>query len=128
VDTGNQIEIDVYDLKKLKAKNKRTVSGSKNAKKNDEAKKEDKNNQELKDKLGFSLELKGTFRSLIDFLNKVENFPYFIKVHSLDINLLSELQRISRKTDDAGGENGEAELAKKIKSTIIIVVYTDDKD
>ncbi len=128
VDTGNQIEIDVYDLKKLKAKNKRTVSGNKNAKKNNEAKKEDKNNQDIKDKLGFSLELKGTFRSLIDFLNKVENFPYFIKVHSLDINLLSELQRISRKTDDAGGENGEAELAKKIKSTIIIVVYTDDKD
>lgn len=143
--TSNSIAVEAVDLSKLKiGQSKKTAdSGDKEAAKgltkeqqaaaDLEAQKEKQSqSDQMKKKLGFTIELAGTYSSLVDFLDKMENLPYFISVYSMD---LVNPSKSSQPTAAAGGvlsagstiPGQEAPTPdKNIKMTMLVIVNTND--
>ena len=143
-DTGTLIKIESADLSKLKIVSQKsapsaaaddtttpsTTASQVAADQAAEKAKQDQVNQ-LKNKIGFSIEITGTYPALVDFLDKMENLPYFINVYSMD---LANPNKLNQSTPAVGGvlpaENptagtGEPEN-KNIKMTILVIVNTKD--
>lgn len=141
--TDNSIKINVVDLTKLKSGQKKTivqesseVESAKDLKKEDQAKKsaQSKNaGPDFSDQLGFSVEITGRYNSFIDFLTKLENLPYFIRVYSFQVSPAGNVQ--SNKTVGSGVSQAPVqgsqplpeEENKNVKATMIIMVYTNGK-
>jgi HAMP domain-containing protein len=141
--TGNKINISVTDLAKMKSQltPKNQVSKESDDESTDSAKKDtQKKNaanvknekQDFSNQLGFLVDLTGEYRSLIDFLTKLENAPYFIRVYNFQIAQAEKKQNSQTGTineSQAPPEGGQAdqneENAKNITTVLTIGVYTN---
>jgi Tfp pilus assembly protein PilO len=141
--TSCAISIEPADLSKIKFEkiNKKSASASSGAKDEDEDGVKNKSEAvandpkkqpqdelaELKKYPAFSVSASGSFSSVVDFLEKVENLPYFIRPLVIDVS--SENKKGAAPTTgagslDAGGEkNAPEEGGKNVKMSLIIVVY-----
>lgn len=135
--TGSSIRINVADLAKIKpqtakkpAVQKSDAESTKDLQKEDQAQKTaDFQNvkQDFSNQLGFSLELTGTYSSLVDFLTKLENLPYFVRVYNFQISPITKSQMVvsgmpSTPGSQPAGTEGEN---KNIKSILTVGVYTN---
>lgn len=145
-DTSNSIKIESADLSKLKMGQSKSAGSSSNEE--DAAKgltkdqqiaadlaaekEKQKQSDQLKAKLGFTIELTGTYPTIVDFLDKMENLPYFISVYNMD---LTGPDKLNQPTASAGGvlsaENpiagqGAPAENKNIKMTTLVIVNTND--
>ncbi|MCX6762257.1 MAG: hypothetical protein NT093_00560 [Candidatus Moranbacteria bacterium] len=135
--TGNSIKISVTDLSKIKSQTakKPTVAESdaestKDLQAESQAQKAAKPKDKAPDfsnQLGFSAELSGGYGSFLDFLTKLENLPYFVRVYSFQINPVVKSQTTRAAGVSADQPNAENVEDRNIKSTIIIGVYTNGK-
>ncbi len=144
-DTSNTIKIESADLSKLKIGNQKNAPSSsdedtastqtKDAQvAADQAAEKAKQEQasQLKNKIGFTIELAGAYPTLVDFLDKMENLPYFISVYNMD---LAAQNKMNQPTATAGGvlpaENQTAGTEapaenKNIKMTMLVIVDIND--
>jgi hypothetical protein len=144
VGTGNSIKISVTDLSKIKLQNSKKPivqeadpESTKDVQKQDQAKKKEQAKNTAPDysnQLGFSVELTGKYGFFVDFLTKLENLPYFVRVYSFQIAPIIKNQATQATgsgtvvTDDPSGQSISADADSKFaKSTIIIGVYTNGK-
>lgn len=139
--TGNTIKISVTDLSKIKFQSaKAPVAQESEAESTKDVQKEDQaqkaatpqaSKPDFSGQLGFSIELTGNYRSFVDFLTKVENLPYFVRVYTF--------QAASAKTQtsqpagsgavQAPAQGAQAPLPeenKNIKTTLVVGVYTNE--
>lgn len=130
-ETGNSIAIGVVDLSKIKsltqkkpAVSETEIESKKDIQKEEQAKKTTQSagqKQDFSNQLGFSLEITGRYRNFVDFLTKLENLPYFVRIYSFDMNPAAKNQT----GQPAGSAPVPPEDEKNIKSTIIIGVYVN---
>ena len=145
-DTSNSIKIESADLSKLKMNQSKSAGSS--SSEEDAAKgltkdqqiaadlaaekEKQKQSDQLKAKLGFTIELEGTYPAIVDFLDKMENLPYFISVYNMD---LTGPDKLNQPTAAAGGAllaestalgQGAAAENKNIKMTTLVIVNTND--
>jgi len=144
IGTGNSIRISVTDLAKIKFQNSKKPivqeadpESTKDIQKQEQAKKTEQAKSAAPDfsnQLGFSVELTGKYGSFVDFLTKLENLPYFVRVYNFQTIPTAK----SQATQAAGSgavatsvPSGQSNLAdaenQNTKSTIIIGVYTNGK-
>jgi len=136
IGTGNSIKISVFDLTKMKLQaSKKPVETSdaesaKDIQKESQAQKAAKAKEKTPDfsnQLGFSVELLGGYGGFLDFLTKLENLPYFVRVYSFQADPVAKgqaSQAADASTDQANPANAGNQ---SIKSTIIIGVYINGK-
>lgn len=130
--TGNSIVISVVDLSKAVAQNtKKPVASEDDSDADSNSKtspakkataksaKPDYSNQ-----LGFSLSINGTFPSLINFLNKIENIPYFIQVYDFKIAPISKNQSAKTENSDSS-QDDQNKLENSLNTMITIGVYSN---
>jgi len=136
--TGNSIKISVVDLAKIKSLAGKDANTSSQADEEDEAKaSSQKGSQDQKkaapqnakpdfsNQLGFSVELAGKYGALIDFLTKLENAPYLIRVYNFQVS------PVAKTSQPGGGSVGGApalpigEGEKNVNTILTISVYTD---
>ncbi len=129
--TGNQIKINVADLSKVAVQAvKKTLSQNENE--DEDSKKSASKNTQSKEKsssqsskpdfsnqLGFSIEITGDFGSFVDFLTKLENMPYFVKVYNFQITPAAKDQVAQQP------ENQPDEANKNLKAALVVGVYTN---
>lgn len=143
--TSNSIKIEAADLSKLK------IGETKAAAKSDEEdaaipktkeeqvaasqaaeKKKQDSAGNIKKNIGFSIELTGTFPAAINFLDKMENLPYFILIYNMN---LAEANKSKPPVAAGGGvlSAGSPTVSpealpesKNIKMTMLIIVNTND--
>ena len=137
IGTGNSIKISVVDLAKIKSQSsKKPVvqeadpESTKDIQKQDQAQKTEQAKNTAPDfsnQLGFSIELTGEYGSFIDFLTKIENFPYLVQVYSFQTAPMTKSQAAQVTSPPADQSNSENVENKDTKSTIIIGVYTNGK-
>ncbi len=133
--TGNNIVISVTDLSKLKLSSSKTTTATSSddesvndVKKESAAQKTKKaatKKTDISNQLGFSVKLEGRFGSLVDFLTKLENMPYFVQVYKFDVKPGLSKKPVPRSPDqvDQSSENGDTD--KDITTDLIIGVYTN---
>jgi hypothetical protein len=141
-DTGNTIRIGVFDLSKMKSPTTKKpvlqetdTESTKAVQKDSQAKKSASSQtakQDFSNQLGFSLEVEGTFQTLVDFFSKLENLPYFVQVYNFDSVIPPKIQApaaLSSNENQGENQTGEAsseeQNSKKIKTVITIGVYTN---
>jgi Tfp pilus assembly protein PilO len=141
--TSNSIKIEVADLNKLQASQQKSASGDEEdtgkALTRDEQIKADieaeKAKQEgsgkIKSSLGFTIELSGTFPAAVDFLDKMENLPYFVTVYNMDISSLTKEKKVAASGGvlASGSSNPEGETSqenKNVKTTMLIIISMKD--
>ena len=142
---STSIKIESADLSKLKIgsqKNNPSSSGEETptAQTKDQQvvadlaaeKAKQKQADQLKTKLGFTIELAGTYPTLVDFLDKMENLPYFINIYNMD---LTDPNKLNQPTAPVGGvlpagnpaaNPGAPVENKNIKMTMLVIVNTND--
>lgn len=143
--TNSSIKINVTDLTKLKPSQKQPVvqessdtESTKDIQKEDQAKKAAQSSDtkpDFSNQLGFSLELTGKYNSFVDFLTKLENLPYFVRVYSFQVAPAGKTQSasqpagsgVSQSSPQSGQPSQSEEANKDVKSTMIIIVYTNGK-
>lgn len=138
--TGSSIKINVADLAKIKpqtakkpAVQESDAESTKDLQKEDQAQKTADSQsvkQDFSNQLGFSLELTGTYSSLVDFLTKLENLPYFVRVYNFQITPIAKSQTVQTAGGSAapapGSQSAGAEGENKnIKSVLTVGVYTN---
>lgn len=136
-ETGNSVKISVADLAKIKYQTakKPTVAESdaesaKDLQKETQAQKAAKAKEKVPDfsnQLGFSVELSGGFGNFLDFLTKLENLPYFVRVYSFQADPIAKGQAPQAAGDSADQGNPGNIGNQGVKSTIIIGVYINGK-
>jgi hypothetical protein len=144
-ETSNSITISAADLSKIKIGQAKKTSVSAETddatKKNAEDKTgstKDKANQDdlakLKDYPAFNMEVIGTFPAVTDFISKMENLPYFIRVLTLDLVPYekpvqhSPAGGVSSSENLAtAGSNGDELGNKGVKLSLLVVIYINDK-
>jgi hypothetical protein len=147
-ESGCQIKIGVADLAKVKfstvkkatpavdeesdtetAPKAADSSGKAQA---DEAAKAD-DLAKLKNYPAFNIETTGSSSSVLSFLGKMENIPYFVRV--LTLNLASEKAgsgavSLGAGTLSAGGQTAQSNAQKddkNVKMSLLVIVYSNDK-
>lgn len=140
--TNNTIKINVADLSKMKlAAAKKPVVQESDAESAQDIQKEDQAQKatqakntplDFSNQLGFSIELTGSYDSLIDFFTKLENLSFFVQVYNFKMS-----PDVKNKTNQAvvGGAvpvssagdqpAGAEEGSNNLKTTITIGVYTN---
>ena len=137
--TSNVIKIEAADLSKLKTSQKSSNDLDEDAATKKMTREEqvaadvaaEKAKQEgsgkIKDSLGFTIELSGTFPAAVDFIDGMENLPYFINVYNMDIATLAK----EKKLVESGGvlaagspssDSGSPPENKNVKTTMLIIV------
>ncbi len=124
--TGNVIKIDVYDLKKLikqaPTKDPEDDDEKNTAKK--QGKTTEKNQQQTQEnfenKMGFTIELEGNFKSLLDFIYQIENISYFVQIRTLDS--YESTRKINKTANQQGGSNAASSNEKVYRTSLIIIV------
>ncbi|MFA5871830.1 MAG: hypothetical protein WC858_03820 [Parcubacteria group bacterium] len=135
-ETGNEITITVADLSKLASAQKKTVpkdsdEDAATAKKDSAATKDSNTKstasaQNFKNNLGFNLELSGTYPQLVNFLIKMENLPYFVRIYNYSVDAFIKNKPSSSSNQSSNsGASGEIPEGKLVKSNILIMVYTN---
>lgn len=140
-DASCQIKIDPADISKIKFE-KNVSSAPKNqsadeldtTQKQEQAKtSEEKNKKEddlasLKDYPAFSIEVSGQFSAVVDFFEKFENMPYFVRPLIIDISPEEKKSAaagsggaLSAGTPASSGDENQDE--KNVKMTMTFVVY-----
>lgn len=137
IGTGNSIKISVADLAKISvlASKKPVVQASdaestKDLQKESQAQKTAKSKEKAPDfsnQLGFSIELSGGYGAFLDFLTKLENFPYFVRVYSFQMNPIAKSQTNQASGAPSDQPNSANAENQSVKSTIIIGVYINGK-
>jgi len=137
IGTGNSIKISVSDLTKIKSQTAKKpavaesdAESTKDLQKETQAQKVAKSKEKTPDfsnQLGFSIEISGEYETFLDFLTKLENFPYFVRVYSFQMNPIAKSQTNQASGALADQPNLMNAENKNIKSTIIIGVYTNGK-
>ena len=135
--TGNSIKISVADLAKISAlASKKPVVQASDAESTKDLQKESQAQKTAKPKdkapdfsnqLGFSIELTGKYGSFVDFLTKLENFPYFVRVYSFQTVPITKSQMTQATSASTDQPNSTDVENQSVKSTIIIGVYTNGK-
>lgn len=138
--TGCSIKISVADLTKIKSQTAKKpavqesdAESTKDLQKESQAQKtvnSQSDKQDFSNQLGFSLELTGKYPSLVDFLTKLENLPYFVRVYNFQISPIAKNQTTQAvgsgiapaPGNQPAGAEGEN---KNIKSVLTIGVYTN---
>ena len=138
--TGSSIKINVADLAKTQPKTaKKPAVQESEAESTKDLQKEEKTQkaaktqnikQDFSNQLGFSLELTGRFQSLVDFLTKLENLPYFVRVYNFQISPVAKNQSVQApgSSELPASENQSTvpeEENRNIKTNLIIGVYTN---
>jgi len=136
-ETGNSIKISVVDLAKIKSQTAKKpavaeadAESAKDLQKETQEQKAAKAKEKAPDfsnQLGFSVELSGRYGAFLDFLTKLENFPYFVRVYSFQMNPAPKVQATQAAGVSADQPNLTNAENKNIKSTITIGVYTNGK-
>ncbi len=137
IGTGNSIKISVSDLAKMKSQTAKKpavaesdAESAKDLQKETQAQKSAKSKEKAPDfsnQLGFSIELSGGYGAFLDFLTKLENFPYFVRVYSFQMNPAPKSQAAQAASVSADQPNSTSAENQNTKSTIIIGVYTNGK-
>ena len=136
--TGNSVKISVADLTKIASQlSKKPVvqassdaESAKDIQKESQAQKAAKTKEKAPDfstQLGFSVELSGGYGNFLDFLTKLENLPYFVRVYSFQADPVAKGQAPQVAGDLADQGNPGNIGNQGMKSTIIIGVYTNGK-
>jgi len=142
--TGNAIKITVIDLSKIKTSTaKKPVVQDSEAESKEDIKKENQTKktassqagkQDLSNLLGFSVELSGEYRSIVDFFIKLENFPYFVRVYEFQIIQVKASQTSQSagsgviQTPNQENQAEQTEKEKNITNAILTIgVYTNEK-
>lgn len=133
IGTGNSIKISVADLAKInsQASKKPAVQASdaestKDLQKESQAQKAAKSKDKTPDfsnQLGFSVELTGGYGNFLDFLTKVENLPYFVRVYSFQSDPVVKSRVSAAGVSLADQPDSVSAEDQYLKSTIIIGVY-----
>ncbi|MDI6778075.1 MAG: hypothetical protein QMD77_02690 [Patescibacteria group bacterium] len=145
-DASCQIKVEAADLSKVKftqqkpsakaadeedeATGKKQNSAEKN--KSDESAKTDEI-AKLKIHPAFNVEASGSFSSVMDFLGKMENLPYFVRVLILDFSTgktSGQSGTANAGTLAAGGQaaSGNSEnQGKNVKLNLLFIVYSNEK-
>jgi len=138
--TGSLIKIDVADLTKMKSQTaKKPVVQESDAQSAKDVQKEDQTQktassqsgkQDFSNQLGFSVELTGKYASLVDFLTKLENLPYFVRVYNFQISPIVKNQTSQAAGSGAAPASGDQPAgsdagSKNIKTILTIGVYTN---
>ena len=129
-ETGNSIKISVFDLSKMKSPTvKKPAAAESDAESTKDIQKEAQAQkkadpksakQDFSDQMGFSVELTGEYRSLVDFLTKLENVPYFVRVYNFQIKKSTpQSQTQAGQSPPPNAEN------KNIQTILTIGVYTN---
>jgi hypothetical protein len=137
-ETGNEIVINVADLDKIaSAKKKTTAKDSEEdaaaAKKSSSAAKSSSTKNanitpNFKNNLGFSLSIRGTYQELVNFLIKMENLPYFIKIYNFGIEAEEKPKQNTNSASIANPEpTAELPTERFVKTSILIIVYTNEQ-
>lgn len=136
-ETGNSIKISVSDLTKIKSQTAKKpavaesdAESAKDLQKETQAQKAAKSKEKAPDfsnQLGFSVELTGGYGAFLDFLTKLENFPYFVRAYSFQVNPAPKIQAAQASGASADQSNSTNAGNQNTKSTIIIGVYTNGK-
>lgn len=135
--TGNAVKISVVDLAKMKTAQKKPAvvqetepESKKDLQKDEQAQKSAPAKEQKPDfsnQLGFSVELTGEYRSILDFFTKFENMPYFAKVFSFKLSPAAKTQSVSAAGSGAEGDKPAAlEESRKITANIVITVYANE--
>lgn len=132
-ETQNSIKISVSDLTKLKPAQKKTAPAAssdddedtKGAKPAQQKMAKIEPTEDFSGMLGFSLEVTGKYNSFIDFLTKIENMPYFVRVYNLEIIPADEKPASIGMLVETG--EGQSEEENNISAKMIIMVYTNGK-
>jgi hypothetical protein len=138
VETGNSVKISVADLTKISSQLSKKpaaqvssdAESAKDIQKESQAQKAAKAKEKAPDfsnQLGFSVELSGGYGNFLDFLTKLENFPYFVRVYSFQMDPVAKGQALQAVGNSADQGNPGNIGNQGIKSTIIIGVYTNGK-
>jgi len=135
--TGNSVKISVVDLAKIKTAQKKPAvvqetepESKKDLQKEEQAQKSAPAKEQKPDfsgQLGFSVELTGECRSVLDFFAKFENMPYFARVFSFKLSPAAKTQSVPAA--GSGAENGKPAIPegnKKITANIVITAYTNE--
>ncbi|HLM83783.1 MAG TPA: hypothetical protein VK254_01040 [Candidatus Bathyarchaeia archaeon] len=139
--TGNSIKISFVDLTKMKsstapkpAVRESDETSEKDVQQEDKAKKAaaaQVKKPDFSNQLGFLIELTGEYRSLVDFLTKIENMPYFVRIYNFQT---APLVAKNQAVQSAGGNpaanpgnppSGSEGESKLIKTNLTIGVYTN---
>jgi len=133
-ETNNAIKISVTDLSKITSQSakKPVVPPSDTESKSDlqkesQAQKSDQPKNappDFSNQLGFSVELTGEYGPFLDFLTKLENLPYFVRIYNFQIAPAPKTPTASASENQSAGAVGGN---KNIQSTMIIGVYTNGK-
>lgn len=139
-DSSCAISIEPADLNKLKfEQTKKTQKKEVEAEEEDSAKKKDQAEESKKDELAalknypvFNISVSGSFPSLIDFLEKMENLPYFIRPLIIDAKEEDKKNNPSLSAagaSSAGGKKEETppEDIKRVEMNITIVIYGEQE-
>jgi hypothetical protein len=144
-ETSNSITVSAADLSKIKIGQTKKTSVA--AESDDTAKKSATDQSEgakdqvkqddlakLKDYPAFNMEIIGTFPAVTDFIYKMENLPYFIRVITLDASPYEKPARRSSVDEGSSSENSvaagsnEDKLGDKgVKLSLLVVIYINDK-
>jgi len=143
-DTSCQIKVEAADLNKVKLDQLKPKPGNAAADEEEGVKK--KPNSENKDQSGesakadeisklkvhpaFNLEVTGSFSSIMNFLEGMENLPYFVRVLTLDLSAgkvssqtgSSGTGALSAGTQTAGG--GSQAQDKTVKFSLLVIIYS----
>lgn len=132
--TDNSIKINAVDLSKMKSQTARKTAIQESddesvysVKKKSQAQKktisQNNNKQNFSNQIGFSVELIGEYRSLINFLTKLENAPYLVQIYNFQITPIAKTS--TTQLAESGAVQPE-ENQKYIRTTLTISVYTND--
>jgi len=144
-ETSSTIKIDAVDISKLKIgqakkpvkkQEDEEIAKKESATSSQDDEKEEKPSQDDLAKIrkfpAFNLTITGNYSSLIDFMDKMDSLPYFIRVLIIDLayydkdkNQMSSGGTVfapSLPSTDQSEENKE----KGVKMTLLIVIYIND--
>ncbi len=148
-DTKVRIQIESYDLKRLKiAAAQATLEESEEIEEDEseeeaenpppagtlpKKKKKKDNLAEYRNMLGLSVEAKGDYRSIIGFLDKMEGAPYFIHVLVLDIVPVNKREAVNTEVnalvvgdnEQSGKQPEEGQSENELKMNLTVAVSNE---
>jgi len=143
-ETLSEIKVEAVDISKIKFSKTKKTAASQNDEESTKSQsaapaKKTKEEQASQDELAkikkfpaFSLTITGSYLSLVDFIDKMESLPYFIRVLTIDITSGDKEKKkpntggiLPAASSDIANSNME-NTGKETKMTLLVVVYTNE--
>lgn len=145
-DASSEIKVEAADLSKVKFTQQKAA-----AKTEDDEDEKTEKKQEAADKAkseesakadeiaklkaypAFNIEATGSFSSVIDFLGKIENLPYFIRILTFEMSAEKKSAQAGNPGAGAFAAGGQSAAGtqesqgKKVKLMLLVIVYGDEK-